>query len=204
MDLVKQIAAELQIKISQVENTVRLLDEGNTIPFIARYRKEATGSLNEEELRQVADRLNYLRNLAERKAEILKSIEAQGKLTPDLKTAIDQAVKLQDLEDIYRPFRPKRKTRATVARSRSLEPLSRFLLEQTDQNPLLLARQFVNPELGLLTEEDCLAGAMDILAEEFSDHPDYRKNIRLMTYRSGLLVAKGKTEEVTTYEMYYD
>jgi uncharacterized protein len=205
VNITTQIGEELQISPKQVENAVRLLDEGNTIPFIARYRKEVTGMLDEEQLRQIEELVNYLRNLTIRKEEVLKSIAAQDKLTSELEKAINNAVKLQDVEDLYRPYRPKRRTRATMAREKGLEPLSRYLLQQeTEANPEQYAQKFVNEGLGVPDPQTALEGALDILAEEFADQPDYRKAVRSLTHRLGILVTKGKTEEVTTYQMYYD
>lgn len=206
MDISKQIAAELKLKQWQVDNVIALIDEGNTIPFISRYRKEATGELSDEILREFDERLKYLRNLNQRKDDVKRIIEEQGKLTPEISKAIDDAVKLTEIEDIYRPFRPKRNTRAALAKSRGLEPLSKILYEQNIQNGDIneIAAKYINPEKEVDTAEKALAGAMDIIAENISDNAEYRRKIRFLTFRTGVISVKANTEDDTVYSMYYD
>lgn len=206
MDISKQIAAELKLKQWQVDNVIALIDEGNTIPFISRYRKEATGELNDEVLREFDERLKYLRNLNQRKEDVKRIIEEQGKLTPEIAKAIDDAVKLTEIEDIYRPFRPKRNTRAALAKSRGLEPLAKILYEQNIQNGDIneIAAKYIDPEKEVDTAEKALAGAMDIIAENISDNAEYRRKIRFLTFRTGVISVKANTEDDTVYSMYYD
>ena len=205
MDMIQQLTEELQVKRWQVEAAVSLIDEGNTIPFIARYRKEATGSLNDEELRKLYERLQYLRNLEERKTQVKKSIEEQGKLTEELVKAISAASTLVAVEDIYRPYKPKRRTRATIAKEKGLEPLANILLLQETGRPLLEeAAAYVSEEKGVATAQEALEGARDILAELISDNADYRKRLRQMTVKGGMLTAQARDEkEDSVYEMYY-
>ncbi|AZR74599.1 RNA-binding transcriptional accessory protein [Anoxybacter fermentans] len=202
----QRLAEELNLKLGQVERTVTLLDEGNTIPFIARYRKEVTGSLNEEQLRNLADRLNYLRNLEARKEEVIRLIDEQGKLTPELKEAILSAQILQEVEDLYRPYRPKRRTRATKAKEQGLEPLALTILAQelTSGDLEALAAEYIDPEKELEDVEAVLQGARDIIAEMISDDAEVRKFIRKYTFDEGIIQSEGKTEEITKFEMYYD
>ena len=171
MDILKKLAEEFKLNAWQVENTVKLIDEGNTIPFISRYRKEATGELNDEILRDLNERLSYLRNMEERKADVKRIIEEQGKLTPELAAAIDKAEKLTEIEDLYRPYRPKRKTRATIAKAKGLEPLSVLIYSQmlSDEELEKRAEDFVSEENEVLSIEDALNGAMDIIAEQISE-----------------------------------
>ena len=209
VDYAQVIAGELGVKPRQVEQAIRLLDEGNTIPFIARYRKEATGELDEEQLRQIQARLTYLRNLATRKNEVLHSLAEMEKLTPELQAAIAEAVTLQAVEDLYRPFRPKRKTRATVAKERGLEPLAKRLAEDAseDGNPLVWAEDFVDPERGVASAEAALAGAMDILAEAITDEPEIRQAARTFLWKEGVLRAELKdadAEQAREFTMYAD
>lgn len=205
MDIAKQLAEELSLKQWQVDNTIALIDEGNTIPFISRYRKEATGELNDEILRTFEERLIYLRNMQERKEDVKRMIDEQGKLTEELAAAIDACTKLTEIEDLYRPYRPKRKTRATVAKAKGLEPLADALLLQSQElDPLVLAQDYVNQEKEVETIEDALQGAMDILAERVSDNAEYRKRIRDITFQSGMIHSKNATEEDSVYRMYYD
>ena len=206
MDISKQIAAELKLKQWQVDNVIALIDEGNTIPFISRYRKEATGELSDEVLREFDERLKYLRNLNQRKEDVKRIIEEQGKLTPEIAEAIDDAVKLTEIEDIYRPFRPKRNTRAALAKSRGLEPLAKILYEQNIQNGDIneIAAKYIDPEKEVDTAEKALAGAMDIIAENISDNAEYRRKIRFLTFRTGVISVKANTEDDTVYSMYYD
>ncbi len=205
MEIAKQLATELNLKQWQVDNTIALIDEGNTIPFISRYRKEATGELTDEVLRAFDERLTYLRNMEERKEDVKRMIDEQGKLTEELAAAIDACQKLTEVEDLYRPYRPKRKTRATVAKARGLEPLAELLYAQTpDLVPTIAAQNYVNLEKEVETVEDALQGAMDILAEQFSDNADHRKKIREVTFRTGMVTVKATTEDDSVYSMYYD
>lgn len=211
MDVIKRLAEEFEIKQSQAENTVKLIDEGNTIPFIARYRKEATGSLDDQLLRSLADRLSYLRGMEERKAEIKRLIDEQGKLTEELSFSIDACEKLTELEDIYRPYRPKRRTRATIAKEKGLEPLAEIIKAQSifDGDIESVCAPFLDAEKGVSNTEEALSGAKDIIAEEISDNADFRKFIRLYTIRNGYVVSKSAEKEETekkrdVYQMYHD
>ncbi len=205
MDIIKALAKELEVRPAQVEAAVKLIDEGNTIPFIARYRKEATGSLNDEVLRKLMERLNYLRNLEERKQQVLSAIEEQGNLTPELKKQIEAAETLVVVEDLYRPYRPKRRTRATIAKEKGLEPLATLILLQRIQQPLAKETEaYLSEEKEVHTAEEAIAGACDILAEMISDEADYRIRIRDMTVRSGFLASEARDETAeSVYEMYY-
>ena len=215
--IIKIIAEELNIKTSQVENTIKLIDEGNTIPFIARYRKEVTGGLSDETLRTLGERLNYLRNLEQRKQEVLNSIEEQGKLTDEILQAVAIAKTLAEVEDIYRPYKQKKKTRATVAKAKGLEPLAQIILEQKETAPIVeIAKQYINidqlseedkknKDKVVATAEDAIQGALDIIAEDISDNAKYRKEIKRQCYREGLIQTKAANpEEKSNYEMYYD
>ncbi len=206
MDMIQTIAQELQVKSQQVEAAVQLIDEGNTIPFIARYRKEATGALNDEQLRQLHERLLYLRNLEEKKAQALGSIEEQGKLTPELKKQILAAQTLVMVEDLYRPYRPKRRTRATIAKEKGLEPLAVLIWRQTLTCPVEEeAKAFLSEEKEVRTVEEAVAGASDILAEQISEEADYRIHIRDVTQKKGIVRSQAKDKEAkSVYEMYYD
>lgn len=206
MNILQIITQELQVKLWQVEAAVKLIDEGNTIPFISRYRKEATGSLNDEQLRQLHERLTYLRNLEEKKASVLSSIEEQGKLTEELKKQIEEAMTLVVVEDLYRPYRPKRRTRATIAKEKGLEPLANLIMLQMTDRPLEEdAADYISEEKEVLTPADAIAGAMDIIAEQISDEADYRIYIRKCTVRHGHIVSAAKDAEAqSVYEMYYD
>ena len=206
MDIIKTLADEFSLKIHQVENTVKLIDEGNTIPFIARYRKEVTGSLDDQILRELNDRLSYLRNMDETREKIKKSIEEQGALTDELVEAIENAKTLTELDDIYRPYKKKRKTRASVAKEKGLEPLADMIYEQAPESasPEALAADFVNAELGVETAEDALQGAMDIIAEKISDDADIRRRMRFVCSAHGILSVKAAKEELDVYEMYAD
>lgn len=205
MDIIEVLAEELKIKPSQARAAVELIDDGNTIPFIARYRKEATGSLNDEVLRNLFERLNYLRNLEEKKTQVLSAIEEQGKLTPQLREQILGAQTLVLVEDLYRPYRPKRRTRATVAREKGLEPLADLILLQNVKRPLEEeAREYCSQEKEVEDVAAALAGASDILAERISDEADYRTRIRELTVKEGTLVSSAKNPETeSVYEMYY-
>ena len=200
------IAYELNIKISQVENTIKLIDEGNTIPFIARYRKEVTGGLSDETLRTFSERLNYLRNLEKRKEEVTNSIEEQGKLTEEIIKDLENAVTLAEVEDIYRPYKQKKKTRATVAKAKGLEPLAEIILAQTETRDINeIATEYINEEKEVKSAEEAIQGALDIIAENISDNPEYRKIIKKIVYTEGLIETKAsKPDEKSAYEMYYD
>ena len=206
MDIIQGLTQELQVKKWQVEAAVKLIDEGNTIPFISRYRKEATGSLNDEQLRQLHERLTYLRNLEDKKAQVLSSIEEQGKLTPELKAQIEAAETLVVVEDLYRPYRPKRRTRATIAKEKGLEPLANLIMLQMTKKTLEEeAQDFINPEKEVNTADDAIAGAKDIIAEYISDEADYRIYIRDLTMKKGKIVSSAKDKEAqSVYEMYYE
>ena len=205
MDILQTIKEELQVEKWQVEAAVKLIDEGNTIPFISRYRKEATGSLNDEQLRDLHERLQYLRNLEDKKQQVLGSIEEQGQLTEELKAKILAAQTLVAVEDLYRPYRPKRKTRASVAKEKGLEPLAQIILAQEIQTPLEEeAAKYISEEKGVATAQEALQGAMDILAEQVSDEADYRTYIRQATTDEGIISSEAKDEKAqTVYEMYY-
>ncbi len=215
--IINIISNELQVKYSQVENAIKLIDEGNTIPFIARYRKEVTGGLSDEQLRILGERLTYLRNLEQRKQEIIKSIEEQGKLTEEIVKQTEQAVTLAEVEDIYRPYKQKKKTRATVAKAKGLEPLAEIIKEQKETKDIKeIAKEYINidslseedkknKDKVVKNEEEALQGALDIIAEEISDNSEFRKKIKKICYREGLISTKAaKEEEKSNYEMYYD
>ena len=204
--IINKIAEELSVKNTQVENAVKLIDEGNTIPFIARYRKEATGGLSDEILRELGERLNYLRNLETRKGEVIKSIDEQGKLTDELTVAIAAAETLAEVEDLYRPFKQKKKTRATVAKAKGLEPLADIIFSQEEKQDILeIAANYVSEEKEVASAEDAIQGALDIIAENISDNAKYRKYIKKVCYREGTINTKAsKPEESSNYEMYYD
>ena len=207
MDIIQKLAAEFKIKVSQVEHTVELIDEGNTIPFIARYRKEATGGLSDVTLRDMDERLKYLRNLQERKEEVLRLIDEQGKLTPQLEEEIAKAEVLQRVEDLYKPFRQKKATRASKAKEKGLEPLAMIIYAQlkTEGDPLTEAAAFVNPEKEVTTPEEALQGALDIIAEMIADDPEITKAVREKTFASGVMTTEATDpEEKTVYDMYYD
>ena len=206
MDIIKKIAAEFKVKTEQVENTVGLIDEGNTIPFIARYRKEVTGGLSDVILRDMDERLKYLRGLEERKEEVIRLIDEQGKLTPDLQEQIEKAEVLQRVEDLYKPFKQKKATRASKAREKGLEPLAMLIYAQlkTEGTPEEEAEAFVDPEKDVNTAEEALAGAMDIIAEMIADDPDMTEAVRNLTYQTGLISTEAvDPEEKTVYDMYY-
>lgn len=206
MNITKTIAEELQVKESQVDATIKLIDDGNTIPFIARYRKEATGGLSDEQLRDLGDRLNYLRNLETRKAEVVNSIEGQGKLTDEIVIALELAKTLAEVEDIYRPYKQKKRTRATIAKEKGLEPLAEIIIKQEDKRNIEeIANEFTNSEKGVETADDAIAGAKDIIAENISDNAEYRKQIKRLIYREALIETKAsKEDEKSNYEMYYE
>lgn len=215
--IINTIAEELNIKPNQVESTVKLIDEGNTIPFIARYRKEVTGGLSDEILRDLGERLTYLRNLEKRKEEIIKSIDEQGKLTDEILQAVAIAKTLSEVEDIYRPYKQKKKTRATVAKAKGLEPLAKIIIEQKEVKPIEeVAKEYVNidklsdedkknKDKVVATVEDAIQGALDIIAEDISDNAKYRKEIKRICYREGQVITRAsKPEEKSNYEMYYE
>lgn len=182
--IINTLSLELGIKKSQVENTIKLIDEGNTIPFIARYRKEVTGNLDDETLRNFYDRLNYLKNLETRKLEVIKSIEEQGKLTEELKNKIENANILTEVEDLYMPYKKKKRTRATIAKEKGLEDLANYILKQKENDLNTYALKFVDKEKGVETIEEAIQGACDIIAEDISENAYYRKNIRRMSFMS--------------------
>lgn len=206
MDILKTLQAEFEISEFHIKNIVELIDDGNTIPFIARYRKEMTGSCDDQKLREINDRLNYLRNLEKRKEEVVNSIEEQGKLTDEITTAIAAAVTLAEVEDIYRPYKQKRKTRASVAKEKGLEPLAQllfsFTLKGVDLNDI--AAEYINEEKGVASSEEALQGASDIIAEQISDAPEARKVLKDLIAKRGIIKSVAKTEEESVYEMYYD
>ncbi len=203
MDISEIIANELNIKNTQVQKTINLIDEGNTIPFIARYRKEVTGGLSDEVLRQLDERLKYLRNLELRKEEVRNSIENQGKLTEELEKSLNNALTLAEVEDIYRPFKQKKKTRATVAKAKGLEPFAKIIMDQKESRKIEdIAKEFLTDEV--TSVDDAIQGAKDIIAEEISDNAEYRKQIKKFYYREGIISTKNTKEENSTYSMYND
>ncbi len=205
MDIIQKLTEELQVRRGQVEAAVKLIDEGNTIPFISRYRKEATGALNDEQLRNLDERLTYLRNLEEKKAQVISSIEEQGKLTDELKKAIEEAQTQVAVDDLYRPYRPKRRTRATIAKEKGLEGLADMILLQMTTRPLEEeAESYLSEEKEVSTAEEAIAGAMDIIAESISDEADYRTWIRNKTMKEGMITSEAKDDQVqSVYETYY-
>ena len=206
MDIIAKLAEELQIKKGQAEAAVQLIDEGNTIPFIARYRKEVTGALSDEILRNLFDRLTYLRNLEDKKQTVLASIEEQGKLTEELKAQILAAETQVAVDDLYRPYRPKRRTRAIIAKEKGLEPLANLIMLQMIKGTVEEeASSYINEEKEVFTVEDAIAGAKDIIAETISDDADYRTKIRDLTVKKGRLLSVAKDPEAeSVYEMYYE
>ena len=206
MDINQKLTEELNVKRWQIDAAVNLIDEGNTIPFISRYRKEVTGSLNDEQLRKLDERLKYLRNLEEKKEQVIASIDEQGKLTEELKAQILAAETLVTVEDLYRPYRPKRRTRATIAKEKGLEPLAAYILLQNAKEPLeQTAAQYISEEKGVESAADAIAGAMDIIAEMISDNADYRTWIRKTTMKKGKVTSAAKDPEAeSVYEMYYE
>ncbi len=214
--IAKTIAEELNVKETQVESAIKLIDEGNTIPFIARYRKEVTGGLSDETLRNLGERLNYLRNLEQRKEEVVKSIDEQGKLTDEILQSVAVAKTLAEVEDIYRPYKQKKKTRATVAKAKGLEPLANIITEQKETKPVEeIAKEYINidklseeekknKDKIVTTAEEAINGALDIIAENISDNPKYRKEIKRQCYREASILTKNTKDEKSNYEMYYD
>ncbi|MBG0764830.1 MAG: hypothetical protein H0S78_08080 [Tissierellales bacterium] len=206
MDIIKQICSELNLKEHQVKNAVKLIDEGNTIPFIARYRKEQTGSLDDVELRDLNERLSYLRNLEERKEEVIRLIDEQDKLTEELREEINKAEVLQRVEDLYRPYKQKRKTRATKAKAKGLEPLANIIIEEEIETGKIedIAADFVDEEKEVPNIEEALQGAMDIISEITSDNPEFRKEIRDIFYKEGIIICEAAdSDKKSVYEMYY-
>jgi len=206
IDIVKTLAEELSVREQYVENVIKLIDDGNTIPFIARYRKEMHGTMDDTTLRKLEERLKYLRNLEERKTEVKNSIETQGKLTEELAQAIDNAQTLSEVEDLYRPYKQKRRTRATVAKEKGLEPLAELILTQTEDLPSLsvLAQEYIDPEKEVNTAEDALSGASDIIAERVSDDAEIRKLLKSAIWSNGFVTSKAAKEEDSVYRNYYE
>lgn len=205
--IIKQVVKELNLKVNQVQSVINLLNEGNTVPFIARYRKEMTGSLDEVEIRSIMDRWKYLENLHTRKEEVVRIIEEQGKLTPELKAQIEQSVKLQEIEDLYRPYKQKRRTKATVAKEKGLEPFALWLMEFHPESVLPKAEEFISADLEVLTADDAIAGAKDIIAEQISDDASLRKWMRADVFKTGKIMSVSKNEdadEKKIFEMYYE
>ena len=203
--VVEIIAQELQIKQSQVESTIKLIDEGNTIPFIARYRKEVTEGLSDEVLRNLGERLTYLRNLESRKEEVIKSIDSQGKLTQEIIKDLENCITLAEVEDIYRPYKQKKRTRATIAKEKGLESLADAIIKQDESIDInKYAEGYINKEKEVNSVEDAINGALDIIAENISDNPEYRKKIKKICYREGIINTKSAKDEKSNYEMYYD
>lgn len=205
MDINSTLAQEFKIRKEQVDNTVKLIDEGNTIPFIARYRKEVTGGLDDQLLRELSERLSYLRNLEQRKAEVSESISAGGNMTGEIAESLEKALTLAEVEDIYRPFKPKRKTRASVAKEKGLEPLAEFIMAQTHASPYSEADKFINTEKGVEARDDAIAGALDIIAENVSDNPEIRKRLAVFYNENAVISSKAvNPDEDTVYSNYYD
>ena len=207
MNIIEKLSQEFNIKVEHVEKTVELIDEGNTIPFIARYRKEVTGSLDDNILRDLNDRLNFLRNIEKRKQEVFDLISAQEKMTPEIAAAIEAAVTITEVDDIYRPFRPHRKTRASVAREKGLEPLAALIIAQEPSYEPAIevqAEAFIDEEKGVASAEEAIQGAKDIIAEDISDNAEFRKELRRLTFEFGTLSAKAAKEEDSVYSQYYE
>ena len=204
-NIANKLVEEFKLKPFQVENAIKLIDEGNTIPFIARYRKEATGELSDEQLRDLFERLMYLRNLEKRKEEVIRLIEEQGKLTEELQNTIVSALTMTEVEDLYRPYKQKKKTRATIAKAKGLEPLANIIFEQKDKRDINeIAKEFIDEEKDVKTVEEAINGAKDIIAEMISDVAEFRKDIRKIIYDKGVMKAKASKDEKSVYEMYYD
>jgi len=206
LDITKQLSLEFSMSEMHINNVINLIDDGNTIPFIARYRKEMHGSCDDQKLRDIFDRLTYIRNLEKRKEEVTSSIEEQGKMTEELAEAISKAITLAEVEDIYRPYKQKRKTRASVAKEKGLEPLAEllfsFTLKGADLNEI--AKEYVDSEKGVETVEDALQGASDIIAEIISDSAEARKLLKELIDKTGIIRSVAKKEEDSVYSMYYD
>ena len=207
MNIFETLAQEFNLKLEQVEKTVALIDEGNTIPFIARYRKEVTGSLDDSVLRDLNDRLTFLRNIEKRKQEVFDLISAQEKMTPEIEAAIAAAKTITEVDDIYRPFRPHRKTRASVAREKGLEPLAELIYAQEPSYEPAIevqAEAYIDEEKGVASVEEALQGAKDIIAENISDNAEFRKELRRLTFEFGFLSTKAAKEEDSVYSQYYE
>ena len=198
------LAEEFNLSLWQVQNTIALIDEGNTIPFIARYRKERTGSLSDDVLRELYDRLSYLRSLEERRGEILRLIDEQGALTDEITAAAEKAVTLAELDDIYRPFRPKRRTRASIAKEKGLMPLAELILSQDGNDIEKAAAGFTGGENGVQSSDEAIQGAMDIIAEQISDNADFRGHIRKTSFETGIIRTKASKDGDSVYSLYYD
>ena len=204
-NIANKLVEEFKLKPFEVENAIKLIDEGNTIPFIARYRKEATGELSDEQLRDLFERLTYLRNLEKRKEEVIRLIDEQGKLTEELQNTIVSALTMTEVEDLYRPFKQKKKTRATIAKAKGLEPLANIIFEQKDKRDINeIAKEFIDEEKDVKTVEEAINGAKDIIAEMISDVAEFRKDIRKIIYDKGVIATKASKDEKSVYEMYYD
>ena len=204
-NIANKLVEEFKLKPFQVETAIKLIDEGNTIPFIARYRKEATGELSDEQLRDLFERLTYLRNLEKRKEEVIRLIDEQGKLTEELQNTIVSALTMTEVEDLYRPFKQKKKTRATIAKAKGLEPLANIIFEQKDKRDINeIAKEFIDEEKDVKTVEEAINGAKDIIAEMISDVAEFRKDIRKIIYDKGVIATKASKDEKSVYEMYYD
>ena len=204
-NIANKLVEEFKLKPFQVENAIKLIDEGNTIPFIARYRKEATGELSDEQLRDLFERLTYLRNLEKRKEEVIRLIDEQGKLTEELQNTIVSALTMTEVEDLYRPFKQKKKTRATIAKAKGLEPLANIIFEQKDKRDINeIAKEFIDEEKDVKTVEEAINGAKDIISEMISDVAEFRKDIRKIIYDKGVIATKASKDEKSVYEMYYD
>ena len=204
-NIANKLVEEFKLKPFQVENAIKLIDEGNTIPFVARYRKEATGELSDEQLRDLFERLTYLRNLEKRKEEVIRLIDEQGKLTEELQNTIVSALTMTEVEDLYRPFKQKKKTRATIAKAKGLEPLANIIFEQKDKRDINeIAKEFIDEEKDVKTVEEAINGAKDIIAEMISDVAEFRKDIRKIIYDKGVIATKASKDEKSVYEMYYD
>ena len=206
MDIQLKLQQEFSLKQTQVENVIKLIDEGNTIPFIARYRKEMTGSLDDQLLRTLSERLAYLRNLEDKRTQVKNTITEQGNMTEELEQKLSLAETMTEIEDIYRPFRPKRRTRATIAKEKGLEPFADLIwLQIVPDNIENMAKDFIDTEKGVETIDDAVSGAKDIIAERISDDADLRKMLRTETIKNGYLTAKASNENTeSVYEMYYD
>ncbi len=203
MDIIATLTKEFALKQTHVENTVKLIDDGNTIPFIARYRKEMTGALDDQILRALSERLEYLRNLESQREKVYAAIEEAGAMTEEIAKALEEATTLTEIDDIYRPYRPKRKTRASVAKEKGLQPLADIIYEQkNDIDPLVLAQDYIDEEKGVATAEEALQGASDIIAEMISDDAAVRKGLRVVCTAHGTIKSVGAEEELGVYEMY--
>ena len=205
VDIVGRLSGELGISLTQVNNVISLLDDGNTVPFISRYRKEQTGALSDEVLRKFQERLIYLRNLKERKEDVLRLIDEQGKLTDEIQKSLEKAMTLTEVEDIYRPYKQKKRTRATIALEKGLKPLADIILSGEFKGDIKAeASKYINEEKKVNSDEEAINGALDIIAEHISDEAKYRKWIRNLVFKEGKIESKGESEENTPFEMYYE